>query len=113
MGLFDKKYCDFCGNKIGLLGNKKFEDGNMCKECAEKLSPWFSERKKSNRAELDAQLQYREENRQAVAAFQPTRTIGKNMKLMLDENAGKFMVTSASNLQEEAIVFIGCSPVLM
>ena len=26
MGLFDKKYCDFCGNKIGLLGNKKLED---------------------------------------------------------------------------------------
>ena len=22
MGLFDKKYCDFCGNKIGLLGNR-------------------------------------------------------------------------------------------
>ncbi|MBQ6735584.1 MAG: DUF4428 domain-containing protein [Lachnospiraceae bacterium] len=100
MGLFDKKYCDFCGNKIGLLGNKKFEDGNMCKECAAKLSPWFSERKKSNRAELEAQLQYREENRQAVAAFQPTRTIGKNMKLMLDENAGKFMVTSASDLMK-------------
>ena len=38
MGLFDKKYCDICGEKIGLLGNRKLEDGNMCKNCAAKLS---------------------------------------------------------------------------
>ena len=24
MGLFDKKICDVCGNKIGLMGNRKF-----------------------------------------------------------------------------------------
>lgn len=23
MGLFDKKYCDICGEEIGLLGNRK------------------------------------------------------------------------------------------
>ena len=34
MGFFDKKYCDICGEKIGLLGNRKLEDGNLCKECA-------------------------------------------------------------------------------
>lgn len=28
MGLFDKKYCDICGEKIGLLGNRKLDDGN-------------------------------------------------------------------------------------
>ena len=42
MGLFDKKYCDICGEKIGLLGNRKLENGNLCKNCAKKLSPWFS-----------------------------------------------------------------------
>jgi len=42
--LFDKKECAFCDNEIGLFGNRKLEDGNMCKECAKKLSPWFSER---------------------------------------------------------------------
>jgi len=35
MGLFDKKYCDICGEKIGLLGNRKLEDGNLCKDCDE------------------------------------------------------------------------------
>ena len=38
MGLFDKKYCDICGEKIGLLGNRKLENGNLCKNCAKKLS---------------------------------------------------------------------------
>ena len=47
MGLFDKKYCDICGEKIGLLGNRKLENGNLCKTCAKKLSPWFSDRRNS------------------------------------------------------------------
>ena len=101
MGLFDKKFCDFCGNKIGLLGNKKLEDGNMCRDCASKLSPWFSERRHSTKAEIGAQLQYREENRAAVAAFCPTKSIGRTCKLILDERARKFMVTSASDPAKE------------
>ena len=44
--LFEKKVCDICGEEIGLLGNRKLEDGNCCKDCAKKLSPWFTERKR-------------------------------------------------------------------
>ncbi|MBR1457695.1 MAG: DUF4428 domain-containing protein [Oscillospiraceae bacterium] len=99
MGLFDKKYCDFCGNKIGLLGNKKLEDGNMCKDCASQLSPWFSERRHSTKEEISAQLAYREENKKLVAAFHTTRSIGKHTKLLLDEDQRRFAVTSASNLE--------------
>ena len=100
MGLFDKKYCDFCGGKIGLLGNRKLEDGNMCKECASKLSPWFSERRHSTKAEIAEQLAYREENKNAVKSFTTTRSIGNYMKLLLDETHQKFIVTSASNLEK-------------
>ena len=32
MGLFDQKYCDVCGEKIGLLGNRKQKEGNNYKE---------------------------------------------------------------------------------
>lgn len=28
--LFEKKECAICGGEIGLLGNRKLEDGNMC-----------------------------------------------------------------------------------
>ena len=67
MGLFDKKYCSVCGEKIGLFGNRKLEDGNLCKACAAKLSPWFSDRRSSTVEQIKAQLDYREANREAVA----------------------------------------------
>ena len=100
MGLFDKKFCDICGEKIGLLGNRKLEDGNLCKNCAAKLSPWFSDRRASTVQQIKDQLDYREENRAAAAAFHTTRSFGKNVKLLQDEDAKKFTVTSASNLAE-------------
>ena len=104
MGLFGKKKeCDFCGGEIGMLGNRKLEDGNMCKACAAKLSPWFSgrDRKKSTVAEIGQQLQAREANRQAVASFQNTRTLGADYYMVyLDDAQGKFMVTEKSNLRE-------------
>ena len=58
MGLFDKKYCDICGEKIGLLGNRKLEDGNLCKDCAKQLSPWFSDRRRSTVEDIKRQLAY-------------------------------------------------------
>ena len=103
MGLFDafkKKQCDICGGDIGLLGNKKLEDGNMCKNCAKKLSPFFSDRRNSTVAEIEAQLAYREANKDAVAAFNVTHTLGDSTKVLIDEDAGKFMVTSARDLAE-------------
>ena len=98
MGLFDKKFCSICNGKIGLLGNRKLEDGNLCKDCASKLSPWFSERRHSTVADIQAQLAYREANKEAVAAFHTTRALGNNTKVLLDEDAGKFMVTSARDI---------------
>ncbi len=96
MGLFDKKYCDICGEKIGLLGNRKLEDGNLCKDCAKKLSPWFNERRHSSLEEIKGQLAYREENKQKVAQFQTSRTIGEGWKVLFDEAHRWFTVTNSS-----------------
>ena len=104
MGLFDafkKKQCSICGGDIGLLGNRKLEDGNMCKNCARKLSPFFSDRRNSTVVEIEGQLAYREDNKQAVAAFHVTRSLGEDTKVLIDEDAGKFMVTDARNYVEE------------
>lgn len=100
MGLFDKKYCSVCGDKIGLLGNRKLEDGNLCKNCAAKLSPFFSDRRRSTVEDIKAQLEYREQNKTAVAAFQATRTYGSDTKIILDEDKGQFIVTRARNIAE-------------
>ena len=100
MGLFDKKYCGVCGQKIGLFGNRKLEDANLCKDCAAKLSPWFSDRRQSTLAEIKDQLAYREANKDKVAAFHPTLTLGKSTKVLIDEDAERFIVTSARNWQD-------------
>ena len=97
MGFFDKKYCDICGEKIGLLGNRKLEDGNLCKSCAQKLSPWFNERRTSTVSEIKKQLDWREANRERAAKFRTTRSFGERTKLLLDENHQWFTVTRAIN----------------
>ena len=50
--------------------------------------------------EIKEQLAYRETNQEKVAAFRVTRTLGEGMKVLLDEDDGRFMVTSARNWQE-------------
>ena len=101
MGLFDKKYCSICGEKIGLLGNRKLEDGNLCKDCARKLSPFFSERRHSTVADIQAQLAYREANREKVAAFHPTRTFNCREYLILDEDKRQLIVTNYRNWKDQ------------
>lgn len=86
MGFFDKKYCDICEEKIGLLGNRKLEDGNLCKDCAKKLSPFFDDRRNSTVDEIREQLAYREENEQIVAEFNPTKVIGGRNLICIDED---------------------------
>ena len=100
MGLFDKKYCEICGEKIGLLGNRKLEDGNLCKDCAKKLSPWFSDRRRSTVEDIKGQLTYREENREKAAQFRTTRSFGEEWKVLLDEDHRWFTVTRARDLAE-------------
>ena len=100
MGLFDKKYCDICGEKIGLLGNRKLEDGNLCKDCAKQLSPWFSDRRRSTVEDIKRQLAYREENRGRASQFRTTRSYGEDCKILLDEEHRWFTVTRARDLAD-------------
>ena len=99
MGLFDKKYCDICGDKIGLLGNRKLDDGNLCKECAKKLSPWFEERRHSTVDAIKEQLAYREANKAKVRAFQITREFAADRyHVYIDDTKGQFAIARAMNV---------------
>ena len=100
MGLFDRKYCSICGEKISLLGNRKLEDGNLCKKCAGLRSPWFGERRHSTVEEIRRQLDYRERNRESIRSFRVTRTLGGAMRVYLDEDSRRFMVTSSKDLEK-------------
>ncbi|MBQ8950125.1 MAG: DUF4428 domain-containing protein [Eubacterium sp.] len=93
MGLFDSKNCDICGEKIGLLGNRKVEDGNVCKNCAAKLSPFMSGRRHTTLEDIKRHLEYREQNKQSVAQFNPNMVLGNNTKVYIDQNMGCFAVS--------------------
>jgi len=97
MGLFDKKYCDICGGQIGLLGNRKLKDGNCCKDCAAKLSVWFTGRKASTVQDIKNQLAYRTENQKKVLNFVATKEFEGQYKLLVDTSKGQFLVTRSSN----------------
>ena len=101
--LFEKKVCDLCGGEIGLLGNRKLEDGNCCKECAGKLSPWFDERRHSTVEQIQRQITAREENRSRLQNWNHDMVFGEYQKLYVNF-AGRipetFVISSASNYRE-------------
>ena len=66
MGLFSKKYCEFCGEKLGLFGNTTLKDGYMCKNCARQISHWWSVGKSNTVAEMYEHIMYRNENKKKV-----------------------------------------------
>ena len=96
--IFDKKVCAICGGEIGLLGNRKLEDGNLCKECAKKLSPFLTDRRRSTVEEIAQHLAYREENKKVLLGMTPTKVFGHGFtKVYVDEHQGTFFVTRDSN----------------
>ena len=101
MGLFDKKECAVCGKKVGIIGARKVEDGTICSDCAKKLSPFFNERKRSSVSEIKEQLAYREENMKKLQHFNPTRTLGDYMKVYIDDNQRKFVISSKRNFRDD------------
>lgn len=98
--MFEKKVCDVCGGEIGMLGNRKLDDGNLCKECAKKLSPWFEERRHSTVEDIKKQLAYREANKERVQAFQTTREFaGDSYHVYIDDNRRQFAVTTRLSVE--------------
>lgn len=75
MGLFSKS-CSICGSSAGMLSSRKLADGTICSDCAGKLSPWFDGYRDATVPDIEAQLQYRQENRKELDAFEVTRAWG-------------------------------------
>ena len=100
MTLLEKKRCDVCGARIRLSANKSPKNVILCKNCASRLSVWFTGEKGSSLTEIREQLAFREANRREVLAFQTTRSYGTYTKLYVDEPAGKFLICGSSNFLE-------------
>ena len=105
--LFEKKECSICGGEIGLLGNRKLKDGNMCKNCAKKLSPLFDERRESTLEQIKDHLAYRERNKEVLAAFNPTRTIGKSGEVVyVDEDTQMHRLMESNHIDKDAALHL-------
>jgi len=91
------------------LGNQKLEDGNLCKDCAKQLSPWFSDRRRSTVEDIKRQLAYREENRGRASQFRTTRSYGEDCKVLLDEEHRWFTVTRARDLADANPDILDCT----
>jgi len=112
MALFDKKNCDICGGSIGLMGNRKLDDGNLCKDCAAKLSRWMTGRRRTTVEDIRKHLAYREDNERALAQFNPTTVVGDNWKLYVDQNAGAFVVSRAKDWRKDNPDIVSLSQIM-
>lgn len=97
MGLFDAKYCSICGNKLGLLGTTKLEDGYLCKDCTHKLSPYFPRRHQTVET-AKQHLAYRQENAARLPHLNLTATYGDTQKIMVDEEKKLFVISRSSDV---------------
>ena len=91
MGLFSKKNCAICGEKVGLLGGLKLKDGDLCKECKKKLSPFFDDGKNSTVEDIKAQLKAREENYKELDNLKINKIYGEFGVILIDETNKKFV----------------------
>ncbi|NLP48650.1 MAG: DUF4428 domain-containing protein [Clostridiales bacterium] len=111
MAFFDKKFCDFCGNRIKFLGNRKLSDGNMCKDCSKDISPNLTGRKKMTVDDMKEHLAWREANKARLAEFNPTRTLGLNTKVYIDDDKGLLLVASGGSYRDRNVDLIEFSQV--
>lgn len=98
MGLFSKKNCCICGEKVGLLGGLKLKDGDLCKECKKKLSPFFDNGKESTIEDIKKQIEAREENYKQLDNLEINKIYGEFGVILIDEKNKKFVaVKNTSN----------------
>lgn len=101
MGLFDKKYCDICGEKVGLLGAHQLSDGLLCSDCMSKLSPYLDLHGNFSVDDVRQMLEEREENREKLQSFKPNKCFGVGTQMYLDEKQGSFVMANSQNFTAE------------
>ncbi|MGN0601872.1 MAG: DUF4428 domain-containing protein [Oscillospiraceae bacterium] len=87
MGLFDKKYCDICGEKVNMLTQQKLADGYLCSDCKHKLGSFTSGWKQRSVQDVKTHLELREQNKQKYQQFCCSATAGgRNSSIQVDFN---------------------------
>ncbi len=93
MGLFDRKTCSLCGGQIAPLLNRRLADGNMCPQCAQKVSPLLEDCAGRTVQNIREHLIYRQDNEQVARQVNPDVILGDQIKVCIDTARGLFFVT--------------------
>ena len=87
MGLFEKKYCNICGDKVNMLTQQKLSDGYLCSDCKHKLGSFTSGWKQRTVDDVKRHLELREQNKQKYQQFNCSATAGgSNSSIQVDFN---------------------------
>ena len=85
MGLFEKKFCDICGDKVNMLTQQKLSDGYLCSDCKHKLGSFTSGWKQRTVDDVKRHLELREQNKQKYQQFNCSATAdGSNNSIQVD-----------------------------
>ena len=90
MGLFEKKYCDLCGDKVNALTRQKLNDGFLCSDCKHKLSCLTHGWKNRSIEDVKLHLEQRKQNKAKYAAFSRSASAGSNEMLVVDFQKRQF-----------------------
>ena len=96
---FLTKACSLCGASIFSLGGNSLQDGYYCKQCKAKLSPFFIHQKALTVSDMLDQLEKRKVNEQLWQKFVPSKTIGIQPKLLIDENSWQFVLLTSPKVR--------------
>ena len=101
-GIFERKTCDICGEKCGVLGGTKLKDGRLDKNCVNKLSPLLGYLKNYTVEDIKEHLAYREHNEEIVKGFTlltlPAQTV-PDFTLMLKTDCSSSAAVITGELQ--------------
>jgi len=99
MGIFTKSACSICGEKSGLISGRRLADGDLCKSCRSRLSPFYTVMNTDTVRSIQAQLEWREKNRTELASFRPDVTAGREGKVFIDTGSGRFALCRDRDLR--------------
>lgn len=100
MALFEKKFCDLCGEKVNVLTRLTLSDGYLCGDCKKKVSDLSEGWKNRTIADVNEHLAAREQNKQKYAQFNATQSFGKNGEFKIDTNHGWCILASGGDFRE-------------
>ena len=95
MGLFKKKKCAFCDEKIGAFNKgKRFTDGELCCDCSSELSPNWYDTARYTIHDAAMHIDKRKENlKRLTSEFAPDVYYGFRPTLFIDNERKLFCIT--------------------